>query len=50
MAVKYRDHWFCIDNRDRVSEVTSSMVLPIVRVNLVGVRNGGPVITPPIGR
>ena len=42
MAVKSRDHWFCIDDRGRESEVTSSLGLTITRVNLVGVRMAGP--------
>ena len=50
MAVKYRDHWFCIDDRGRESEVTSPLGLTITRANLVGVRNGRPILTLPVGR
>lgn len=50
VAVKYRDHWYYIDDRDQQSKITFSLVLAMTRVNLLGVRKGGPVLTLPVGR
>jgi hypothetical protein len=50
VAVKYRDHWFYIDDRDQPSKVSFSLVLAMTRVNLLGVRKGGPMLTLPVGR
>jgi hypothetical protein len=50
VAVKYRDHWFSIDDHDGDSKITFSLVLMMTRVNLLGVRKGGPTLTLPVGR
>ncbi len=50
VAVKYRGHWFYIDDRDQESKATFSLVLMMTRVNLLGVRKGGPTLTLPVGR
>jgi hypothetical protein len=48
--VKYRDYWFYIDDRDRDSKITFSLMLTMTHVNLLGVRKGGPALTLPVGR
>jgi len=51
VAVKYRDHWFYIDDRDGASKITFSLMLTMSRVNLLGTRRtGAPVPTLPVGR
>jgi hypothetical protein len=50
VAVKYRDYWFSIDDRDSDSKITFSLMLTMTHVNLLGVRKGGPALTLPVGR
>jgi len=51
VAVKYRDYWFYIDDRDADSKITFELMLVMTRMNLLGVRKGGgPALTLPVGR
>jgi hypothetical protein len=51
VAVKYRDYWYYIDDRDADSKITFSLMLTMTRVNLLGVRkSGAPALTLPVGR
>jgi hypothetical protein len=50
VAVKYRDYWFYIDDRDSDSKITFLLTMTMTRVNLLGVRKGGPALTLPVGR
>jgi hypothetical protein len=51
VAVKYRDYWYYIDDRDADSKITFALMLTMTRVNLLGVRkSGAPALTLPIGR
>ena len=50
VAVKYRDYWYYIDDRDIDSKRTFSFMSVMTRVNLLGVRKGGPALTLPVGR
>src|SRR5262249_36409000 len=50
VAVKHRGYWFYIDDRDADSKQTLTLVLVLTRVNLLGVRKGGPALTLPVGR
>ncbi|MBX7103994.1 MAG: hypothetical protein K1X57_07925 [Gemmataceae bacterium] len=49
-AVRYRDHWYYIDDRDSASKSTFALVCTMTRLNLLGSRKGGPVLTLPVGR
>lgn len=48
VAVKYRDYWYYIDDRDAVTKATFSLLLTMTRVNLLGTRKGGPMLTLPV--
>ncbi len=50
VAVKYRDYWFYLDDRDTASKITFSLMMTMSRVNLFGVRKGAPALTLPVGR
>jgi hypothetical protein len=51
VAVKYRGHWYYIDDRDAVSKATFSLVLQLSRLDFGGSRRGGgPLLTLPVGR
>jgi hypothetical protein len=51
VAVKYRDYWFYIDDRDTDSKTTFTLMMIMTRVNLLGTRkSGGPTLTLPVGR
>jgi hypothetical protein len=51
VAVKYRDYWYYIDDRDADSKVTFALMMTMTRVNLLGVRkSGAPALTLPVGR
>jgi hypothetical protein len=50
VAVKYQDYWFYIDDRDNASKVSFALIAVMTRVNLLGVRKGGPALTLPVGR
>jgi hypothetical protein len=49
VAVKYRGHWFYIDDSDQDTKVTFSLLLTMTRANLVGASKEGPVLTLPVG-
>ncbi|HEX4073632.1 MAG TPA: hypothetical protein VHX68_20800 [Planctomycetaceae bacterium] len=48
VAVKYRDYWFYIDDRDADSKATFSLLMTMTRINLLGTRKGGPTLTLPV--
>jgi hypothetical protein len=48
VAVKYRGYWYYIDDRDSDSKITFSLVLAMTRVNLLGTKKGGPMLTLPV--
>ena len=51
VAVKYRDYWFYIDDRDRTTKATFMLMLQLSRLDFVRRREStGPVLTLPAGR
>ncbi len=50
VAVRYRDYWFYIDDRDNDSKITFTLMAIAARTNLLGVRKGNPNLTLPVGR
>jgi len=50
VAVKYRGYWYYIDDRDNDSKATFSLMVVMTRLNLLGTRKGGPVLTLPLAR
>ncbi len=48
VAVKYRDYWFYIDDRDAETKATFSLLFTMTRINLIGARKGGPTLTLPV--
>jgi hypothetical protein len=50
VAVKYRDYWYYIDDRDQVSKSTFALVLSISRLDFSRQQVGGPFLTLPVGR
>jgi hypothetical protein len=48
VTVKYRDYWFSIDDRDADTKATFSLLLTMTRINLLGTRKGGPMLTLPV--
>jgi hypothetical protein len=48
VAVKYRDYWYFIDDRDADTKATFSLLLTMTRINLIGTKKGGPVLTLPV--
>jgi hypothetical protein len=50
VAVKYRDYWYYIDDRDSDSKVTFTLMTIMTRLDLLGARKGGPALTLPVGR
>ncbi len=50
VAVKYRDWWFYIDDRDNDSKMTFNLMVVMSRLNLIGQRRNGPALTLPVGR
>lgn len=48
VAVKYRDYWFYIDDRDADTKQTFSLLLTMTRINLIGMKKGGPTLTLPV--
>lgn len=48
VAVKYRDRWFFIDDRDADTKATFSLILTMTRVNPTPAKKGGPVLTLPV--
>jgi hypothetical protein len=50
VAVRYRDYWFYIDDRDADSKATFALLLTMTRINLIGTKKGGPTLTLPVSR
>ncbi|HXY35029.1 MAG TPA: hypothetical protein VEI07_12435 [Planctomycetaceae bacterium] len=48
IAIKHRDHWFYIDDRDADSKMTFALLLTMSRVNPTPAKKGGPVLTLPV--
>ena len=48
VAVKYRDRWFFIDDRDADTKATFSLLLTMTRINPTPAKKGGPVLTLPV--
>jgi hypothetical protein len=48
VAVKYRGYWFFIDDRDADTKATFSLLSTMTRINLIGTKKGGPVLTLPV--
>jgi hypothetical protein len=51
VAVKYRDYWYYIDDRDQASKATFALVLQLAKLDF-GLQEptGGPFLTLPVGR
>jgi len=51
VAVKYRDYWYYIDDRDQASKATFALVLQLAKLDF-GLQEptGGPILTLPVGR
>jgi hypothetical protein len=50
VAVRYREYWFYIDDRDADSKATFALLLTMTRINLIGTKKGGPTLTLPVSR
>lgn len=50
VAVRYRDYWFYIDQRDRNSKSTFLLLLEVSRLELNTPSNAAPLLTLPLGR
>lgn len=50
VAVKYKDHWFYVDEADQDSKSTFSLLVELSRLELTGKSGPGPQLTLPIGR
>ena len=50
VAVRYRDHWFYVDDRDTDSKSTFSLLMELARLELAGKTGPGPQLTLPVGR
>ena len=56
MAVRYRDYWFYIDDRDSISKSTFNLMLQFTRIDLgypagaARSQQPAPVLTLPLGR
>ena len=49
VAVKYRDYWFYIDDRDHSSKATFGLLLQLFELRASGGNVQGPVLTLPVG-
>ena len=50
VAVRYRDHWFYLDDRDRDSKATFALLLEVSRLELGGNKpSAAPLLTIPVG-
>ena len=49
VAIKYQDYWFYIDERDRDSKSTFSLLLEVSRLELNTPSNAAPLLTLPLG-
>ena len=50
VAVKYRDFWYYIDDRDQASKATITLMLQLNRLDFANDRPAAPFLTLPIGR
>ncbi len=50
VAVKYRDYWYYIDDRDQASKATFALVLQLSRLDFARQQPAAPFLTLPIGR
>lgn len=51
VAVRYKGYWFYLDERDRDSKATFSLLLEVSRLQVPGDKgDAAPVLTPPVGR
>jgi hypothetical protein len=50
VAVKYRDYWYYIDDRDNESKIAFTHMSAMVRLNMLSSKKGGPTLTLPVGR
>ena len=50
VAVRYKDHWFYVDEADQDSKSTFSLLVELSRLELTGKSGPGPQLTLPIGR
>jgi hypothetical protein len=50
VAVRYRGHWYYIDDRDQQSKATFALVLGISRLDFGRIPPGAPFLTLPVGR
>ena len=50
VAVRYRDHWYYIDDRDQESKATFALVLQLSRLDFARQQPAGPFLTLPVGR
>ncbi len=50
VAIRYRDYWYYVDDRDQASKSTFSLMLQLSRLDFARQNPGGPVLTLPIGR
>jgi hypothetical protein len=50
VAIKYRDYWYYIDDRDQESKATFGLVLGVSRLDFGRQQPGGPILTLPVGR
>jgi len=48
VAVKYRDYWYYVDDRDSDTKATFALLLTMTRINLIGTKKGGPTLTLPV--
>jgi hypothetical protein len=49
VATRYRDHWFYIDDRDRDSKSTFSLLRQLIALQGGEVKGNAPVLTIPVG-
>ena len=50
VAVRYRDHWYWIDDRDAASKATFALLLHLSRLDFAREQLRGPTLTLPVGR
>src|SRR5262249_31374078 len=50
VAVKYRDYWYYVDDRDHASKATFALVLQLSRLDFGRQQPGAPLLTLPVGR
>lgn len=49
VSVRYRDHWYYIDDRDAASKMTFNLFNELLRLQKIGASEGQPVLTLPLG-